>query len=542
MGKIRSFILYISFIIFTISLVPYLKAQEAEAGNGKTDAVAPAENASSENYATIPLDSEGKPLPLTLDQVVHLVLDNNRTVQLQQLEIIKSDTDLMKENSKYAPVLGFSYQGYEKQDKLTPLSYFQGTKLNQDTYETTISKLFSSGTYFQVGASDSRYDTNAGEGLIYQGTLFSSLAMPPLWTGALSVLLRQELLKNSFGYSQRRINDIARNNARIKREELTFQLSQLVVKAMVDYWNLSISEENVMTSELLYNNTTNIRDITLRKTGIGLAEPFEVNQWNALVAQAETNRQRAMLDRDSKRRELLRVMHLDPEMHLTGASKLIEEIPGDFNLEKDIAYAYKTRPDMKNITLQKENTRLAVELAENNLLPSMTLSGKYATRDQGLHSYTSYYNVPYGKYPEASVEFKVQYPLWDDGARVDVRNAKIALRQLNIQEEQLRRQIRDDLTEAYEQIKAAYDVLQRTKYAVNQTETFYNRLLVRYRQGRFTAESVKNALDSLVQARLGLMQARINFNIALVRYDMVRNNIWDRFQINIDSVIDRMMH
>ncbi len=83
--------------------------------------------------------------------------------------------------------------------------------------------------------------------------------------------------------------------------------------------------------------------------------------------------------------------------------------------------------------------------------------------------------------------------------------------------------------------------MKNAEYAVQQTETFYRRLVVRYRQGRFTAEAVKNALDALVQARSGLMQARINFNIALVRYDMSRYNIWNRFNVNIDRIIDRMM-
>lgn len=491
-------------------------------------------------YATIPLGPDGKPARLTLEQIVRMVLDNNNLVRIQQLEILKADTELLKEDAKYAPKVGASYEGYEKRDKATASTIFSGDKINQDTYKAYINKLFSTGTYFQLEASDSRFDSNAGDSAALAGTTFSRLSQPPLHTGALTVTLRQELLKNAFGYSQRRINDIAQNNSVIKREELTLQLTQLVVKTMVDYWSLAISEENVRTSELLLTNTRNIRDITLGKTNLGLAESFEVNQWNALLSQAEVQMTNATLDRNQKRRELLRTLNLAPDLDLQGAGELAAQIPRDIDREKDIALARETRPDLRNIRLQMKNAEMFSEIAENSLLPSMSLGGRLSSRDNGRYSASAFNEVPRGTYPEAGVEFRVEMPLWDDSARVDSRNAQIARKQLTLQETQLERQVEDEIRDGYDRIQAAYGALKKAESGVEQMNYFYGGLLVRYRQGRFTAVAVKNALDSLVQARLALTQARINFNISLVRYELARNTVFKRYNIDINEVLDRL--
>ncbi|MBL8018647.1 MAG: TolC family protein [Leptospirales bacterium] len=509
----------------------------------KTEKPKPAETASPSSpapYGKLPVGPDGKPLPLSLEQIVKMVLENNNLVRIQQLEILKSDTDLMKDESKYAPKIGGAYEGYQKKDKTTPGTLFSGDRVYQDKYSAYVNKLFSSGTYFQIEASDTRFDSNAGESAAAQGTLLAQLAQPPLHTSALTFTLRQELMKNAFGYSQRRINDISRNRSIIQREELTLQLSQLVVKTMVDYWSLAIAEENVRTAELLLTNTRNIRDITYGKTNLGLAEAFEINQWNALTAQAENQLAGAILDRNSKKRELLRTLNLDPALDLTGAGNLEDKLPTDIDEARDIGLAKQTRPDLRNIRLQMENAQYAADIADNGALPSMSVAGKYASRDNGRHARTAWNEVPNGTYPESGVEFRVEMPLWDEGNRVDIRNAKIAQKQLLIQQRQLERQIEDEVRDGWDRIKTAHEGLKRAQAGVEQMNYFYGGLLVRYRQGRFTAVAVKNALDSLVQAQLALTQARINFNISLVRYELTRNTVFQKYNVDINEVLDRL--
>src|SRR6185295_11164079 len=120
-------------------------------------------------------------------------------------------------------------------------------------------------------------------------------------------------------------------------------------------------------------STRNIRDITIGKTNLGLAEAFEVNQWNALTAQAETQVAGAQLDRNSKRRELLRTLNLDPALQLNGAGELSDRLPVDLDQDRDIALAKKNRPDLRSLRLQMESAQLASDVADNALRPSVSV-------------------------------------------------------------------------------------------------------------------------------------------------------------------------
>ncbi len=555
---------YALFFVVLISVSGTLSGQESEdggddqyfsdenAGGEKAPAEAeptgPAVEPAAEEqpqYGTVPVDEEGNPLPLSMEQTIRLVLDNNNLVRIQQLEILKADTELLKDEARYSPVLEGGYQGQNSRSFKYPGYLSQGNIEDTDRIYAKLSKLFETGTYFEAEVSDTRFDSNRNEGDFLENLVGGGgdplRPQRPLHTGALTFVLRQELLKNAFGYSQRRLNDINRNLAAIQRQDLVYELTGLVVQTMVEYWQLSIAEENVRTAEELFKNTRNIRGITIQKRRIGTAESFEVNQFNALLAQAEARLDAAQLDRNSKRRSLLRVMNLDPQLPLSGATALRTDLPQDLNQDRDLKTAYESRPDFKSIKLQMENARKAFEIAENQLLPSVTIGGTYSSRDYGRHASTSWNEVPRGRYPEYGIEFKVEYPLWNEEARVDARNAKISLRQLSIQEEQLRREIRDQIAEGIETIRVTYAAMEKSREALAQTRAFYNGLVRRYRQqGRFTANSVKEALDAVVQARQAQMEATINYNISLVRYDFTRNTIFSRYGIDIDTVIDRM--
>lgn len=517
------------------------KQDGTPATDGTTTAPAADRSNGPFDVMTLPLAADGSPRALTMEETIRLVLTNNNSVRMQQLEIVKSDTDLLKEEGRYTPKVDFKASYGQREDKLLPSTLFQGTKIQQNAYTAGIEKVFESGTFARLEGSETRFDSNAGEGLTaMSSSLLSQLSQPPIHNGAVALTLQQELMKNAFGYSQRRLMEIARKKALLQREQLEYQLTGLVVKTMVDYWGLAIAEQEMVTAKLLLNNTTNLRNITAQKVGIGLAEGFELNQWNALVSSADIQLKTSELNRDKQRADLLRTMNLDPATKLTGATELVQAFPSDIEVKADVTYATQNRPDLRAVDRQMELTRLSVELAENNLLPTMRIGGKYSSRDWGRYPDMAFNAVPGLRYPETGVEFYVQYPLWDEGAKVDARNARVAMRQLQLQKEEIYRQVRDDISLGYDQLKVAYDSLEKSRYALQQTEAFYYGLVVGYQRGRFTAVSVKNALDALIQTRQALTRATIQYNIALIRYDMARNKIFTKNNININDVISRL--
>ena len=420
-----------------------------------------------------------------------------------------------------------------------------GTKLQTDKLSAGIEKQFSTGTYFLAEVSTIRFDSNALENPLTTPAAFAFLGVKPLHTGAVSVKLSQELLKYSFGRTEKTKEQILRTQSAIQQDTLIFQLTQLVTQTLVEYWSLSVADSAVLTYERLLENAKSISKLTARKQAIGTAERFEQSQWNSVVANVESQVERTKLDRDDAKRRLQRILGVDSQTEINGVTDLVEVIP-EINLEADIKYALENRIDLKNLKRQKELAKLGLSVAEDEDMPSVKISGTASSRAQSLLSpqdnyYLGNYNgIRSWKYPEYRADVTLSYPLWDQGVKTTIRDSQINIKEITDQEAALTREIEDELRTRYEAIKSSYSVLLTAKRTEEETKKFYDGLVTKFIQGRYSALAVKNALDAFTQAQLVGFQAKVNFNINLLRYDLAKNYLFEKYDIDVYKVLDEL--
>lgn len=468
---------------------------------------------------------------LTIESALQRLAANGPDWRIRMIELRTADTAYALNQSQYAPTLGLSYSGEVRRDPPNPNTIFSGDRSYTDVYSASLSRRFSTGTYFEVAASDTRIDNNAGETAeAANNELLASLAQPPLHTAAVAFTLRQELLRNAFGYSERRLDEIARNQSRSAVYAAELALSELTATTLTDFWNYALAEDNLAAAESLLQNAESLRRLTVQKTALGLADPWELHQWTALAEQsrARVNSQKA--EHSAARSALLARLDLPADHAFKIDAGLTDAPLRVVPLDEDLTRAYERRADLKTARLALENARLQAEIAENDLWPSLTASGTYSTRDQDRHAREAFSSeLGRGRYAESRVELALTAPLWDEGRNVAARNARLDIERLEIQEQALRRGIEDELRLARQRIELGYDSLERTRSALRQTERFYGAVLDRYRRGRYDAVSLKNALDSVASARNEFFQAKVNYNISLVRYDIARNALLERY-------------
>lgn len=490
--------------------------------------------------------TETKPIKiqkLSLKEAVQRSLKVNPTIQNLKYEIIKSDSAYLQNESKYSwRVIG----DVNLQSSLLPFNranLLTGTKSHTDKFSGGVEKLFSTtGTYFKLTASHERFDNNAFEDPLQTPAGFGALGVPPLYTGAVTLLLSQDLLKNYFGIQMRSQEKILKNQALILREELSYNVAGTVVETLVDYWTYLVSDSSVKTYEKLSKNTRNIRNLTIRKTRLGLAERFEINQWNALLSQSQNQLENAKLERDKNRKKLIRVLNLTEDSEIGGVDELTEDLPPNLDVQQDIDYAFRHRSDWKKVKLNKENSELGLKIAENEALPSLKVTGSYAAKGQNFNSPQKNFTdnsagIPSTRFYEAIGSVKLSYPIMDKGVRAGIRDAHIQKRQVLIQEADLKREITDDVITKHDTVVSSHKILKNSIKMRKEAESYYNGLLRSFRKGRFTAVAVKNALDTLVQYQLQETQAKINYNINLMRYELAKNSLFEKFDIDIEEIL-----
>ncbi|TGN18217.1 TolC family protein [Leptospira idonii] len=493
------------------------------------------------SYALLALESD-KPFELSLKEAVRYAIDNNREVMRARLELAKADTELMKYEGKYSWRALANADINQNKFPFNQNNIFTGTKTQTNNYSAGFDKLFTTGTYFKVEAKQTRFDSNAFEDASKTPAGFGALGIPPLFTDSLSVTISQDLLKNAFGYKDRNMEKMLENQSEILKDQMEEQVAAKVVDALVDYWNFTVKDSGYLTFEQLHKNTKNVRDLTIRKQGLGLSESFEVNQWNALMAQVEGQMAQAIAEREEAKRKLIRSLNLADTTQFSKTTPLSEELPKDLDYNKDIAYAYAHRADFRSIQRKKDNAELSLKNAKNDALPSLKVAGTYGYQSQNIAYPNNGFSgskggVFAGTFPVMQGSVEMSYPIADTGVKAGLRDAEIQKRQVNLEEDDLTKSVADDVRTRIDVLKASYKVMENAKKTEDEAKKYYNGVLRSFQQGRFNALTVKTALDTLVQDQLALVRAKVDYNINLHRYYVAKNALFEEYGIDRSQLL-----
>ncbi|MCX7997367.1 MAG: TolC family protein [Leptospiraceae bacterium] len=489
----------------------------------------------------------GQTKPLKLEEAVKYVLENNLTVKNAKLEVAKTLSPQEKNESKFVWKVYGDITSTKINNPFNQNNIFSGTKISNDKIAVGIERDFKTGTYFALEASTVRFDSNAFEGPIGQAFGFSNLAIPPLYTGALSIKLSQELWKYSFGKVEKNKEKILLTQAEIERDKLVLLLTQVVAKVLVDFWTLAIYESASNTYEKLVKNARFILNITYQKQRIGTADGFEINLWTSILRNMESMYEKSKLDEKKAFINLTRILGVDPKTtSVSGVTELKEEIPKDISYEKDLEYALRKRIELRNLKKAVKVAKLTIENSEEEDAPSIKVTASYNTIGQTLTSpQDNFFNTNLGvfslRYPEKRIDITVKYPLDDIGLKASIADAKVSLAQLSEQEKDLIKEISTELQDRIQAIESSYKAMKTAQRNVIENQRYYNGLVEGFQKGRFPALQVKTGLDNLAVSELQYIQAKVNFNINLLRYEIAKNSLFDKYGIDPDKVIEEII-
>lgn len=489
-----------------------------------------------------------EPVKLSLEDAVKNVLENNLTVKNAKYEIAKSDSLTIKNTSQFVWKAYGDITVFKNVQPLNNTTILAGTKISQDKIAAGLEKQFRTGTFLNLEASSTRFDSSAFEGdIALLFPTFSRLAIKPIYTGAFTIKLTQEVWKYSFGKVEKNTEKILKTKAVIERDQLVFLLSNLVTKTLVDYWALSIQESAVSTFEKLLKNAKFVRDTTLRKTNLGLSEPFEVNLWNSVVKNLESQLEKSKTEREIAGRNLKRILSVDPSVEVSGLTDLNESLPTNLDFQKDFQYALDHRIDLKNLRRNLEVAKLSLDNSEEEDKPSIKVSAIYSSRAQTLYSpqenflLNNMYGIATFKYPETRGELSLSYPLWDEGIKATIKESRVNIEQIKEKEAALVKEIEEEVKNRLDAIKVSHTNLVLAKSNLEEVQKYYKGITEKFSQGRYTAQNLKTALDTLAQAELTVVQNRVTFNINLIRYELVKNSLFENYGIDSQAIVEEIV-
>ena len=472
---------------------------------------------------------------LSLDEIIAIVINNNLTLQSAKFDVIMTDNDLQKFEKKYSTTAnlegGYNYQK-QPPSSLTDLT---GDKSYQYSASASLSKLFPTATNITAGVREIYYDAND-----QSIPLFGIQAMPAEHKPSFFVSIKQELLKNAFGYTDRIDEKLKTSNAAMQRAVIVDKLSGLVVSALVDYWSLAVQKYAMENAGIELKSDKEVRDIIARNSQYGLAESYELNQYNALVAGAETKVAYTSKQYRDAVRKFLRTVNMSPDTQIKDVTELKDALP-PIDREKSLEAAFAKRTDYKNAVLQSENAKKELSMNKNNSLPSLTFGADLSTAGQDPSIAPAYQDAASTKYPNVNLTIKMSYPLDDTEQKANLRNAYFKTKQAEYNLQNTKIEVRDDVLSNLEGVELQHTTLIKARTARKESELYYEKLLVRFRQGKVNSVTMKDGLDSMVRSRQQELEDLVAFNVALLQLDVSKNEIFERYNINVEKYLSSII-
>lgn len=471
---------------------------------------------------------------LTLGDVIRLVLEQNRDILSSAYDVAMTDSDYLKYKQKYSPYL--TLEGGAKHQEFPEAVHATAGK-DQKTLDASaaISKMFSTGTRVSAGVRH-EYTDISREPIDFMGTSIDMFGPSDYHQPAVFVSVQQELMKNFLGYTDRRQLEMLQNIGKIEREIQIYMLSGLVVEVVMDFWDLLIKISTLENAKLEVDETRKVRNIIRNNINIGLSESFQLNFYNTLVSGAEAKVIQAEQDYRDSLRKLLTTLNLDQPEILSGRAFMTEDLPV-IDHESALESAYEKRADYNAALLNLRNAELDIQVQENTALPRVLLEINASSAAQRSDIPPAYRDTAGAKNPSIEARVRAEYPLTNPQQKTNIRDANFRKKQAELEYSKRSRIVRDEVTSAIERIETAHSIYLKSKEGRDQAERYYRGLIQNLRTGRFDANTVKDGLMGMVESRKREKEALIYYNLALLNFDVVKNELFERNRIDVDRYI-----
>jgi outer membrane protein TolC len=460
----------------------------------------------------------GEPLELSVEEVVMLVLQNNRDLKVQRLNPVIAGTFEQLERGAFDPEL-FASLDYAE-ERASEVSRSTGTQFDVEADNSTASlgirKFLPTGTTLEATLEQSRDISNRA---------------PEQQIARAGISITQALLRG-FGPA---VNLVAVNQAKLgtlaSRYELRGFAEALLAEAEIAYWNFVLAKEQIAIFESSLAVARQQRDETELRIEVGLLPEVEAAAARAEVAR----REQALIDvrstLEERRLRLLRL--LNPEQNDAYAQQIVATSDPRTKAEpvRDLAerlqLAKKLRPDLNDARTRLEQYNLETVVTRNGLLPRLDFFislGKTGYAD----SFSASFRELDGNSYDLAAGLRLSLPLGNRTAKAQDLAASSTRQQGQEAVTNLQQLVELD-------VRLAFNELERNRQQITAsavTRALQEATLAaekeRFDVGASTTLLVSQAQRDLLVSQIAEVEAIVNYRIALVSLYLSEGSLLER--------------
>jgi outer membrane protein TolC len=211
----------------------------------------------------------------------------------------------------------------------------------------------------------------------------------PSWSGNVTYQVLQPLLQNRGRNINTHMVRVAKNNRKLSDVAFEMQTIDLVTNAEQTYWDLVFQIQNIKVHKQALDLAQKTLSDNRRQVEIGTMARIEVVQAESEVAQREVQMVTASYTADQTQDRVKKLITSMGDPALVAAQLNPIEVPRKpqdddiMPIGDAIKSALESRPEMRQLALQLQNSDVDVEFTRNQLLPNLTVGASYTQSGVG---------------------------------------------------------------------------------------------------------------------------------------------------------------
>ncbi len=416
---------------------------------------------------------------LTLDQAVEKALTHNPGLQAAHFQTLSAREKIDQARSGALPQVYLQ----EQVSRTTNPMWAFGTRLNQES--------ITAGDFDPNRLNDPDAITN------YATTL--SVIWPVYDSG-----------KSWYGAQQARLNRDATNLS----EERTRQ--QVIAGTITAYIRaLLVREKQNVIAQILETARSHLKLVQSRYDG-GFVAKSDLLRAQVHIADLEQQLAESKSQTDIAKCMLKIAMGGAGNLNDTLTTPLEPGAPIAGTLDGWISQAMSHRPDLKQMTLQKRIVEKELAKSRAGRLPSVSLTGNYEINTDDFEDTGNNYTLG----AVASL------PLFTSG-RISstIRESEANLKQIQAQLQAMEQRICGETRQAFFNVRSAWERIQVTQSAINQSLESLRIVRNRYNSGLFTITDLLNADVMVQQSQTNHLKAIHDYRAAGIHLELAAGTI-----------------
>ena len=499
---------------------------------------------------------------VTLQEAIAIALENNPGVAAQRLEPTRLEADVLAAQAKFDPLLGGQFGWSEANiPNASSLAGTTTTVTRERQYDTSLAKLFRTGTQLRIDFLNPRTTSNA-----------SYVQLSPQYAPELQFSLVQPLLRDfgwDFSYLVVRVTEKLATAGLYQYEA---DLSDFVLEVIDAYWNVVGARENVEVrreSLQLAERTVQENEARVR---VGLLAPVAVLEAQAQAKARETDVIVAENLLKTSRLRLGQLAFFRPNGTVLPRMLEPSEVgqPEGIHIDEDaaLATALAERPEILASANTVEARQYDERVASNQLLPRFDIVGSYGlfglsgTNQTGAprcfdldgdpstppvcvqpaapSAFTgsegrAYERLGSGDYDAYNVGLRVEIPIGNAQARAEQSRSRVALDQAELRHRQLLSTVALEVRDASADVQDSQKAIETSRVARELAQENLRNQEKRHDVGMATTKDLLDFQTQLTQARFTEVEARVRHEVAVARWRRAQGQLLSQYKIVVEN-------